>query len=236
MDIDISKVMTHEIRKEMAERYFGFRKLIEEDKEALAGAIHRQTLTIEQRVCVDLTRIYTILKDRTLIDRFLEISGLEEPIFYDEYVIDSPTIRARIFTGIKTRGLTRSGRFTKLFLGCYELLVEHVERYREKFGELLEEREVISQEIEVFYRKNDIATILGFLRGLDGSGDERLAGPVQPGAGQVLQDKMAVRPPGLVENYLPVLPPLTPMLQIRGELKKLAQEALKGHPDGFVLR
>lgn len=236
MDIDISKVMTHEIRKEMAERYFGFRKLIEEDKEALARAIRQQSLTIEQRVCMDLTRIYIILKDRRLIDRFLEISGLEEPIFYDEYVVGSPTIRARIFTGIKARGLTRSGRFTKLFLGCYELLIEHVERYREKFGELLEERDLIREEIEVFYRKNDIDTILGFMRSLDQQGNKMLAPPIQTGAAQILKDKMEVRVPGPVENQLPIFPPLTPMPRIRGELKKLAQEALKGHPDGFVLK
>ncbi|MFN2365719.1 MAG: hypothetical protein ABR523_04560 [Desulfurivibrionaceae bacterium] len=235
MDIDISKVMTHEIRKEMAERYFGFRKLIEEDKEALAQAIRRQSLTIEQRVGIDLTRIYMILRDRRLIDRFLEISGLEEALFYDDYVIDSPTIRARIFAGIKTRGLTKSGRFTKLFLGCYELLVEHVGQYREKFGELLEERELINEEIEVFYRKNDINTILAFMRSLDRQGDEILAAPVQTGGAELLKTKMEVRPPGPVEHHLPALPPLVPMPRIRGELKKLAQQALKGHPDGFVV-
>ncbi|MCA1765436.1 MAG: hypothetical protein LC633_04170 [Desulfobulbaceae bacterium] len=185
MDIDISKVMTHEIRKEMAERYFGFRKLIEEDKEALAQAIRRQSLTIEQRVGIDLTRIYMILRDRRLIDRFLEISGLEEALFYDDYVIDSPTIRARIFAGIKTRGLTKSGRFTKLFLGR--------------------------------------------------QGDEILAAPVQTGGAELLKSKMEVRPPGPVEHHLPALPPLVPMPRIRGELKKLAQQALKGHPDGFVV-
>jgi len=235
MDIDISKVMTYEIRKEMAERYFGFRKLIEEDKKALAKAIRQQALTVEQKVCLDLVRIYTILKERRLIDRFLEISGLEKAIFYDEYVVDSPTIRARIFTGIKARGLTRAGRFTKLFLGCYELLVNHVDLYREKFGELLEERELINEEIEVFYRKNDIDTILGFLRSLDEQGDEMLAGPVETGRGQVLKKKMQVLPPGPVENILPVFPPLVPMPRIRDELKKLAQQALKGHAGGFIL-
>lgn len=235
MDIDISKVMTYEIRKEMAERYFGFRKLIEEDKQALAYAIRQQSLTSEQKIGIDLARIYTILKDRKLIERFLELSGLGEAVFYDEYMTTSPTIRARIFAGIKARGLTRSGRFTKLLLGCYELLVDHVDLYREKFGELLEDRDLISEEIKVFYRKNDIETILGFLRSLDQQGNEMLAGPVETGGVGSLQKKMQVLPPGQVESYLPVLPPLVPMAKIRRELKKLAEQALKGHPDGFVL-
>ena len=45
MDLDIAKVMAYEIKKEMAERYFGFRRLIEEDKEKLAAQIRRQTMT-----------------------------------------------------------------------------------------------------------------------------------------------------------------------------------------------
>ncbi|MDT8334857.1 MAG: hypothetical protein RQ753_04095 [Desulfurivibrionaceae bacterium] len=235
MDIDISKVMTYEIRKEMAERYFGFRKLIEEDKAALAKAIRRQTITVEQTVCIDLVRIYTMLKDRRLIDRFLAISGLEEALFYDEYVVSSPTIRAKIFAGIKAGGLTRSGRFTRLLLGCYELLVDHVGRYREKFGELLEERELIKEEIELFYRKNDIDTILGFLRSLDGQGNEMLAAPLPVGGARILKEKMEVLPPAPVESHLPLFPPLVPMPGIRKELKKLAQQALKEHPHGFVL-
>ncbi|MCK4838531.1 MAG: hypothetical protein KAS94_06980 [Desulfobulbaceae bacterium] len=236
MDIDISKVMTYEIRKEMAERYFGFRKLIEEDKQALAKAIRQQRLTSEQKIGIDLARIYTILKDRELIERFLELSGLEEAIFYDEYMTTSPTIRARIFAGIKARGFTRAGRFTKLLLGCYELLVDHVDLYQEKFGQLLEDRDLISEEIKVFYRKNDIETILGFLRSLDVQGNEMLAGPVETGGVASLQKKMQVLPPGPVESYLPILPSLVPMAKIRRELKKLAEQALKGHPDGFVLK
>lgn len=233
MDIDITKIMTYEIKKEVADRYFGFRKLIEEDKEALARAIHLQSLTTEQKICIDLARIYTILRDKALIERFLEISGLGEAIFYDEYMTTSPTIRAIIFSGIKSRGLTRSGRFTKLFLGCYEMLVRHVDYYREKFAKLLAEQELISEEIEVFYRKNDLESILGFMRSLNEQGNELLAGPPQVGSGERLKKKMVVRPPGPVENYLPVFPPLVPMPRIRGELKKLAVQALKGHPDGF---
>jgi len=235
MDIDISKIMTYEIKKEVADRYFGFRKLIEEDKEALAQAIHRQSITTEQKICLDLARIYTMLKGRELIDRFLVVSGLDEAIFYDEYMTTSPTIRATIFAGVKARGLTKSGRFTKLFLGCYEMLARHVDHYREKYAELLEDRELISEEIEVFYRKNDIESILGFMRSLDDHGNNVLAGPVQTGSGKSLQKKMKVQPPQPLENILSLFPPLVPMPEIRRDLKKLAELALKGHPDGFVL-
>lgn len=235
MDVDIAKVMTYEIKKEMAERYFGFRKLIDEDKEELARQIRRQTLTSEQRIVMDLARLYILLKERTLIRRFLALAGLEEELFYDEYLVSSPTIRARVFSGLQTRGLTRAGRFKNLLLDCYDQLVADVDGYREKFGELLDTREFISEEIKLFYQKNDLSSMLGFLRQLDGDDHSGLAGPVVAGVGEEMAAKLRVELPEAIEHHLPVIPPLVRPAQIRGELKKLAEEALAGHPDGFVI-
>lgn len=235
MDVDISKVMTYEIKKEMAERYFGFRKLIDEDKQELARQMRSQTLTSEQRVVMDLARIYILLKDRNLIERFRVLSGIEEVLFYDEYVVSSPTIRARVFSGLQVWGLTRAGRFKNLLLACYDQLVADVDAYREKFGELLDTREFIAEEIKLFYQKNDLSSMLGFLRQLDGADHSGLAGPIVAGVGEDMATKLKVEPPEAIEHHLPVIPPLVRPDQIRGELKKLAEEALELHPDGFVL-
>ena len=235
MDIDISKILTYEIKKELADRYFGFRKLIEEDKKELVRAIRQQSITTEQSIVIDLARLYTILKKPELIEIFLQLTGLDEAIFYDEYMTSSPTIRARVFAGVKARGLTRKGRFKNLFLGCYEMLVDHVDTYREKFGQLLEDRELISEEIEVFYRKNDIDSILGFLRNLDDPGNQMMAGPTPVFGTDSLQKKMQVTSPAPVESFLPIFPPLVPLPRIKKQMKKLAEQALINHPDGFEL-
>lgn len=234
MEVDISKVLTYEIKKEMADRYFGFRTLIDEDKRELARLVRRQTLTSEQKIVIDLARIYMLLKERALIKRFLELTGLQSELFYDEYMVSSPTIRARVFAGIHARGLTRTGRFKNLLLGCYDLLVAHVDEYREKFGELLDTREFINEEIRLFYQKNDLSSMLGFLRQLDGGGNG-LGGAIVSGLGDDMAAKLKVEPPEAIEHQLPMIPPLVPAPQIRGDLKKLAEEALKLHPDGFAL-
>ncbi|MBU0479641.1 MAG: hypothetical protein KKG47_00935 [Proteobacteria bacterium] len=234
MTVDIAKVMTYEIRKEIAERYFGFRKLIEEDKYELARKIHLQTMTIEQRIALDLARIYYILQDRALIERFLDLTGLENALFFDEYMISSPTIRARIFAGVKAKGLTRAGRFKNLLLGCYDLLVTHVEEYRVKYREILAEREEIDEEIKLFYKKNDIGNILGFLRGLDSDGNESLKGPAIGGVAENLDRKLKVDPPEPVDQTLPSIPPLVHLSLIRREMKELAEAAMTRHAKGFT--
>ncbi|NTV15812.1 MAG: hypothetical protein HGA96_18095 [Desulfobulbaceae bacterium] len=236
MEIDISKVMAYEIKKEMAERYFGFRKLIDDDKLKLAIQVRRQTMTSEQRIVMDLARIYILLKAQVLIKRFLTLTGLEEELFYDEYLVSSPTIRARVFAGMESRGLTQAGRFKNLLLDCYELLVADVAAYREKFGELLDTREFIGAEVKLFYQKNDLSSMLGFLRQLDSDHNAGLAGPVVARFGEDLESKLVIEPPEAIEHHLPVIPPLVDPVRIRGELKKLAEEALKLHPEGFALR
>lgn len=235
MEPDISKFLSYEIKKELADRYFGFRKLIEEDKQALDKQVRLYTATIEQRICLDLVRIYILLKDRKLIDIFLDLTGLDEEVFYDSYVVGSPTIRQRVFEGVKARGFTRAGRFVNLVLDSYDALADHVERYREKFGELVEDQETIEEEVKLFHQKHDIGNIMGFLRSLDSSASEYNAMDSDVGisSSKELEEKMRLKPPVPIEKTMPVIPQLVPLSRIRRQLKKLAQQAYKLHEDEF---
>ena len=233
-DTDISKVLTFEIKKELAEKYFGFRKLIEEDKEDFEKQVKHHSLMVEQKIVDDLARIYIVLYDKELIDEFLQLAGFEEEIFYDRYMTESPTIRRKLFANINVRGLTRSGRFKNLLLGCYESLVDNVEQYREKFEELLDSRELINEEIKLFYKNHDIDNILTFLRNIDSSEaggglNYDLSASIK--CRETLEKKMKVEPPPPMEQLLPILPTLTPSSQIRKNLKKLADKALTRHGD-----
>lgn len=235
MEPDISKFLSYEIKKELADRYFGFRKLIEEDKQSLDKRIRLYTATIEQRICLDLVRIYILLKDKELIDVFLDLTGLDEEIFYDPYVVDSPTIRQRVFKGVKARGFTRSGRFINLVLDSYAALNEHVERYRKKFGELLEDQETIEEEVKLFHQKHDIGNIMGFLRSLNFSASKYSSMDSDAGIGssKELEEKMRLKPPMPLEQTMPIIPQLVPLSHIRKQLKKLAKQAYRLHEEKF---
>lgn len=236
MEPDISKFLSYEIKKELADRYFGFRKLIEEDKQALDKQVRLYTATIEQLICLDLVRIYILLKDKNLIDIFLDLTGLDEEIFYDPYVVESPTIRQRVFEGVKARGFSRAGRFVNLVLDGYDALTAHVERYRKKFEELVEDQEAIQEEVKLFYQKHDIGNIMGFLRSLDSSASEYssiMDSDVGIGSSRELEKRMHVKPPVPIEQAMPIIPQLVPLSRIRKQLKKLARQAYRVHKDEF---
>ncbi|MEN8257270.1 MAG: hypothetical protein ABFS09_05345 [Thermodesulfobacteriota bacterium] len=235
MDSDITDFLNLEIKRELAERYFSFRKLIEDDTQALQKSI-AAFLLIEQKVAIDLTRIYILLNDPDLIWDFLYLSGLERDFFLDMYVRESPTIKARLFKDVKVWGLTWSGRFTKIFLACYDDLVGHVAEFRENYAQLDTSHGILAEEIDLFYRKNDISSIMGFLRGME-SGTEvggKLEGAITSGFNESMEKKMRIKPPQPLEKILTLMPPLVPAVQIKKELKKLATAALTFHPEDFI--
>jgi len=228
MDSDISRALSYEIRKEMADRYFGFRNLIEQEKQELKGKIQEQSLSIEQEICRDLVRIYILLSAPKLISQFFELSGLDEDIFYDPYILSSNTIKQRLFQELTIKGLTKKGRFKGLFLRTYDELAAHIQEYRLKFAHLLEEQETLVQEIELFYKKNDLKEMMTFLRGLDAvnmPGYDSLTAAVEPQAEDHLSKKMEITPPAPIETTLSIIPRIPPLNTIKRPLKELIQKA-----------
>jgi len=230
MKTNFEDYLSVELKREIAERYFGFRKMIEEDTLDLNEKIKYQLSILEKRISYELIRIYILLKDEQFIHQFMELTGWEEKLFYDPYITESATIRKKVFKGIKIRGLTRAGRFKNLVFDAYERLAAHVQHYRENLEDIETSRETINEEIELFYRENDIGNIMGFLRALEGSSSEDSMG-VNPDAGSIdtFADKMRIEKPPPIDPELIAIPPLVSLHNIRKELKKLVDKAYKLH-------
>ncbi|MHB1015276.1 MAG: hypothetical protein ACYC2W_08365 [Desulfurivibrionaceae bacterium] len=230
MSPDIHEVLAYEIKKEIADRYFGFRKLIEDDKLDFAERTRQYSFILEKRISFDLIRIYIILQDEDLIHRFLTLTGLPENLFYDPYLIQSATIRQRVFSGVRIHGLTHAGRFKNMVFDCYERLEVHVAEYRTKFDELKKYRKEINEEIETFYRKNDLGSIMDFLKSLgDPNKVGSMEGGMEKGMAQSMEAKMRIDPQLPPEHYLPVIQPLPYLASIRPALKELIRAAYEDH-------
>ncbi len=227
---NIHDVLAYEIKKEIADRYFGFRKLIEDDKLDFAEKIRQHSFILEKRISFDLIRIYIVLKNEDLIQRFFTLTGLPQDLFYDPYLTQSSTIRDRVFSGVRIHGLTHAGRFKNLIFDCYERLEAHLAEYRAKFEELRKYREEINEEIETFYRKNDLGSIMGFLKTL---GDQHKAGSMEGGMevgmAQRMEAKMHIAPQLPPEHFLPVIQSLPHLASIKGELKIIIRAAYEDH-------
>ncbi|MBA3014902.1 MAG: hypothetical protein KKD63_07145 [Proteobacteria bacterium] len=226
MHSSVNDVLTYEVKQEIANRYFGFRKLIEEDTMALADKIRHYAVILEKRIVFDLIRVFILIKDETLIEKFMALADIPEESFYDPYLIQSQTIRKRVFEGVRFRGLTKKGCFSNAIIDCYERLIDHVERYREQFAELVASQQMISDEIDLFYRKNDLGSILGFLRGLgDPASSSVMKGGLEQDLAMDLDRKLRISPPVPIDHILPVLSPLPPLSVIRREMNAIISQS-----------
>ena len=223
--------MAIELKKEIAERYFGFRKMIEEDNLDLVEKMKYQIAILEKRISFELIRIYILLQNDDIIHEFMQLTGWEEKLFYEPYITESETIRKKVFKGIKVRGLTRGGHFKNLVFDAYERLVAHVEHYRANLEEIEMSRETINEEIKLFYRKNDIGNIMGFLRAMDSSGTSEDAMGINPnvGSSENFENKMRIEGPPPIDPELINISPLVPLPNMRRKLKKLVDKAYKLH-------
>lgn len=228
MHEDINDILALEVKKEMADRYFGFRKLIEEDIREYDNQVLTSFLRLEQKIGFDLVRLYILLKDEDLIHEFFQLAGLDQLIFYDPYLAESPSLRKRIFAGQQIRGLTRAGRFRNMVFDTYEALSNDIGQYRQNLLQLAGERESIAEEIKQFYRRHDLGVMMDFLRSMDGSGANKagdMAGGLVQRAGDDLEQKMKVEPPPPVDELLPVLPPIIPLASLKPPFKGIVKRA-----------
>ena len=99
----------------------------------------------EQTIGRDMVRIYVILQDLNLIDEFLRRTGWEGRPFFDQYTVESGTIRERLLKNMELHGWLAHSKFANLLLDSYERLYLDTFEYREKLDEVLEEGEAIPE-------------------------------------------------------------------------------------------
>jgi hypothetical protein len=230
---DITEILAFEVKKEMADRYFGFRKRIEDDTVAYSARLELSSFELENKIGFALIRIYILLSKESLISSFLRLVNLPQDFFYDRYILESPTIRKRVFTGITYRGLTWKRGFRNMFYDTYDNLVTSVNEYRQTVAELTEEQETIREQINLFYRKNDIDSIMSFIRRLDNPEPGILSNMQTAGNGnpsQSLSGQMRLHPPLPTCEVLPTIAALPPQKAIRRELKQLLKAAMEEQP------
>lgn len=229
MSEDIAQALAYQIKREIAERYFGARKYIEDKTEEVTVRIDRLLSFYERRVVPDLVRIYSLLIEKKIVQDFMQLIGWEgEPPYYDEYVVESKTIRERLMKDMEERGWTAFGRFFHRLIDSYDQLFYDIQQYHEQREDLLDEITELDESIAAFCREFDISEIMSFIRSLDrpdiGAG---MPTDIINRQDMNLQACFAIKKTSNLSEQLPCVPHLPDIAVVRSNLKKLAESAFK---------
>ncbi len=230
---DLDKFLAFEVKKEIADRYFGFRKVIEEDTKSYQKNIFKSSLDLENKIGVELIRLFSLLHSDDLIHSFLQIAQLPDRLFMDSYLNKDERKKRALFSDLSFRGMTKRSCFKNMFFDTYTHLHNSINEYQKTLQKLSDDQETIREEIKLFYKKNDISNILHFIRSFEGISQTQFGHMnVQNGADSSnLDDKMRLTPPPAVDELLPIIAAIPPLKKIKSELKKLISIAYTRRPE-----
>lgn len=227
---DIADILAFEVKKELADRYFSFRKQIEDDSAAYSEQLDNTAVEVENELGNVLLRLYLLLQNERMVNRFLTLTGLPQNYLYDPYFHESATIRIVAFKGCSFHGLTKKQRFKNMFFDCYQELLDKCSQFQLQREELVNEQETIEEAIKLFYRNNDIDTIMDFLRRLDTNktgGQGLMQMMVNTNSSTRLNDQLRFHPPRPVSERVAPLPHLPMVKTIKKELSQILNDVWK---------
>ena len=220
--------LSFEVKKEIADRYFGFRKSIEDESRLYLKNILAASHQLEDNIGHALVQLYTLLGKASLIDEFLQLTSLPERLFFDSHINTQPK-KEGIFHHQNFRGFTRKGCLQNSFFDAYRRLHKHILDYCQTYKSLQEQHETICAQIDLFYRKNDIHMIFQFLRAIDGHAES--SSPLAFDAGKNdMEKKLMLHPPPAVEELLPEISEIAEEKKIRKELKSFVVRICRQQP------
>ncbi len=226
---DIANILAFEIKKEIAERYFGFRTQIELDSKEYMQQVKSYAVEFENRIGYDLLRLYILLGSEKLIHIFIVSIGLPEGFYFDPYILKSSTIKERLFSDVTPRGFSQKSKHCNFMFKTYISLCENIDKYRRIHLVLSKEHENICKQISAFSRNNDLELIFSFIRQFEDSDPGRTASLLDgapPGSNGQFYEELSIQPPPNTEQSLSLLPQLPPIKQIKPVLKQLTIRSL----------
>jgi len=222
---DIAQLFALEVKQELANRYFGFRKQIEDDinnYQARLGAAGKEYINL---IAEDLQIIRSELGTEALFGDFLDLLNYPKVIVariikdYGGQRRDQPPPPA-----FSLMGLTKRQRQRHRFFRIYKEFRQHTLQQHELFATLQDEYNEICDQIHKFYRQNDINSILSFLRQIDSHPDQYINAPPEQtlvARQKSLEDDLRIVPPPPVESAVMALAPPPDLEQLKTKLVSL---------------
>ncbi len=237
MSYDIEKALAYQLKKEIAERYFALRKLIEDDTSNAKMLLERLDNVYKKRIRPAILRIYVLLSDEDLIREFASLSGLKNPLFWEEYLGLSNTEKRQLIEELEPHGWFKESRFLNMLLDSYKQLFREWEQYHELREEVLDELQIVKEEVDQFTRNYSLDEIMQFLRTLDidNESTSKALGKIVEGRKMGEFDKKLGFSQNIDElfNKIPELDKIPRPESVERQLKDLGKKAYERHGEEF---
>ncbi|MBI5586510.1 MAG: hypothetical protein HY892_22085 [Deltaproteobacteria bacterium] len=223
---DIAAALAYQVKKEIAENYFGTRRELEEEREELLAQGQKIQKTWEQEVLATLRMIVSLFPDPEKGRAFLNLVGQEDlPGWTSEA---SPRVFSEALAACRLPlTFTSKGKYRALIEHLYLLAVERSKQVLERHSTWQKKVALHNEEVVQFGISFNLTEILSFIKALEGADELKgvLGENLDPRAVPELEQKlqMKVIPPGSPGAREPK--PLPEFKGIRDGLRALADRS-----------
>lgn len=207
-----------QIKKEIVDNFFADRVYLEEDADLLrqeTEAYRKEHELLGRRFLA----LYQALGSQAACALLMEILGLADWPFYQQYCALPAAARGELLRGCRRRGLTARRRFRFLIFDLYEQLHLDSLKLREAYEKILTHLKLLNEDIDKFNLSYDFGLIAAQIEALEGRGEVISGGLLAPER-EELSTRMRCKRRQLGAAELP--PPKLPALkEIKGRLLEL---------------
>jgi hypothetical protein len=228
---DIAAALAYQIKKEIAENYFGTRKGLEEERQDLLLQGKELQKSWDQEVLPLLNRIDQLLLGDQSGRAFWNLIGRGDLFTGRKSVQEGTGTKPKVISCSPPFAMTVRGKYKKLIVTFYRMAIERGAPLFQKHHSLQKRVDLFNEELIRFQSSCNLLEVLSFIKSLENLDDLKgvLGNNSDPRTIPALEEKLLIKPLDLAGEGGEVLRTLPPLMEIQRPLEGLIDQTFQIH-------
>jgi hypothetical protein len=228
---DIAAALAYQIKKEIAENYFGTRKILEEERDVLIRQGEQLKKTWDREVLPILTNIFQLFVREEEGRTFLNLIKRGDLLQSIRQSLRGEGINPSLLSCSLSFAVTIKGRYKKLIFTLYQKAKAKEDELWQEFIVMQKKVILFNEDVEKFNSSYNLSDILSLVNSFENKSDLKgvLGENTDPRAVPMLEEKLILKPLDLSGGGAAVIQTLPPLKDILGPLKQLILQTFNCH-------
>jgi hypothetical protein len=228
---DIAVALAYQIKKEIAENYFGTRKILEEECEVLIRQGEQLKKTWDREVLPILTNIFQLFVREEEGRTFLNLIKRGDLLTSIRQSLRGEGINPSLLSCSLPFAVTIKGRYKKLIFTLYQKAKAKEDELCQEFIVMQKKVILFNEDVEKFNSCYNLSDILSLIKSFENKSDLKgvLGENTDPRAVPMLEEKLILKPLDLSGGGAAAIQTLPPLKDILGPLKQLILQTFNCH-------
>ncbi len=228
---DIASALAYQVKKEIAENYFGTRKILEEERNDLIRQEKKLEKASQQEVLPILIRIHHLFMGEEEGQSFLDLLQRGDLIESAKQAIQDRGINPSPIPSDFPFAFTAKGKYKSLIFTLYHMAKAKIDELLEEFNILQKQAALFNEDLTKFKSSYSLPDILSLIKSIEGADGLKgvLGENTDPRSVPLLEEKLLLRPLDFSREKVLVLRALPNVTEIQEPLNRLIDQTFQTH-------